>query len=142
MGRYSKPPFGGPDQVLDYLGRYTHRIAISNNRLVSLYGGKVTFRWKNYKNGNKQKPMTLEAGEFIRRFLLHVLPEGFVRIRHFGFLPIPIASSNLPCAANSLASHSPTNSRSQGPRTQSHLTKTWPANPSRSAPPASKAICS
>jgi Putative transposase/Phage integrase, N-terminal SAM-like domain len=86
---YSKPPFGGPDQVLDYLGRYTHRVAISNNRLVSLCDGKVTFRWKDYKNGNKQKLMTLEAGEFIRRFLLHVLPAGFVRIRHFGFLANP-----------------------------------------------------
>jgi len=86
---YSKPPFGGPDQVLDYLGRYTHRVAISNNRLVSLYDGKVAFRWKDYKNGNKQKLMTLEAGEFIRRFLLHVLPAGFVRIRHFGFLANP-----------------------------------------------------
>jgi hypothetical protein len=84
---YSKPPFGGPDQVLDYLGRYTHRVAISNNRLVSLCGGKVTFRWKDYKNRNKQKLMTLEAGEFIRRFLLHVLPAGFVRIRHFGANP-------------------------------------------------------
>jgi len=83
---YSKPPFGGPDQVLDYLGRYTHRVAISNDRLVRLEDGKVTFRWKDYRHGNKQKLMTLKAEEFIRRFLLHVLPSGFVRIRHFGFL--------------------------------------------------------
>jgi hypothetical protein len=83
---YSKPPFGGPDQVLDYLGRYTHRVAISNDRLIRLEDGKVTFRWKDYRQGNKQKLMTLEAEEFIRRFLLHVLPSGFVRIRHFGFL--------------------------------------------------------
>ena len=83
---YSKPPFGGPDQVLDYLGRYTHRVAISNDRLLRLQDGKVTFRWKDYPQGNKQKLMTLQAQEFIRRFLLHVLPTGFVRIRHFGFL--------------------------------------------------------
>jgi hypothetical protein len=83
---YSKPPFGGPDQVLDYLGRYTHRVAISNDRLVRLQDDKVTFRWKDYRQGNKQKLMTLGAEEFIHRFLLHVLPQGFVRIRHFGFL--------------------------------------------------------
>jgi hypothetical protein len=83
---YSKPPFGGPEQVLDYLGRYTHRVAISNDRLVRLEDGEVTFRWKDYRHGNKQKLMTLKADEFIRRFLLHVLPSGFVRIRHFGFL--------------------------------------------------------
>lgn len=83
---YSKPPFGGPEQVLDYLGRYTHRVAISNDRLVRLEDGKVTFRWKDYRQRNKQKLMTLKAEEFIRRFLLHVLPRGFVRIRHFGFL--------------------------------------------------------
>jgi Putative transposase/Transposase zinc-binding domain len=83
---YSKPPFGGPKQVLDYLGRYTHRVALSNDRLVRLEDGKVTFRWKDYRQGNKQKLMTLKADEFIRRFLLHVLPSGFVRIRHFGFM--------------------------------------------------------
>jgi hypothetical protein len=83
---YAKPPFGGPEQVLDYLGRYTHRVAISNNRLISLENGKVTFRCKDYQAGNKQKRMTLDAGEFIRRFLLHVLPAGFVRIRHYGWL--------------------------------------------------------
>ena len=82
---YSKPPFGGPHQVLDYLGRYTHRVAISNDRLVRLDDGEVTFHWKDYRQGNKQKLMTLKAEEFIRRFLLHVLPRGFVRIRHFGF---------------------------------------------------------
>ena len=83
---YSKPPFGGPEQVLDYLGRYTHRVAISNDRLVRLEDGEVTFRWKDYRQGNQQKLMTLKTAEFIRRFLLHVLPRGFVRIRHFGFL--------------------------------------------------------
>jgi hypothetical protein len=83
---YSIPPFGSPDQMLDYLGRYTHRVAISNHRQVSLVDGKATFRWRDYKDGNKRKRMTLDAHEFIRRFLLHVLPHGFVRIRHYGFL--------------------------------------------------------
>jgi hypothetical protein len=83
---YAKPPFGGPAQVLDYLGRYTHRVAISNNRLLQLNNGKVTFRWKNYRHGNRPETMTLEADEFIRRFLLHILPNRFMRIRHFGFL--------------------------------------------------------
>jgi hypothetical protein len=83
---YAKPPFGGPEYVLQYLARYTHRVAISNPRLVSLADGKVTFRWKDYAHGNKKSKMTLTADEFLRRFLLHVLPRGFVRIRHFGFL--------------------------------------------------------
>jgi len=83
---YSKPPFGGPAQVLEYLGRYTHRVAISNDRLLKLEDGTVTFRFKDYKAGNAQKTMTLTAEEFIRRFLLHALPSGFVRIRHYGFL--------------------------------------------------------
>jgi putative transposase/transposase-like zinc-binding protein len=83
---YAKPPFGGPQQVLKYLARYTHRVAISNRRLVTLQNGSVTFRWKDYAQGNKPAMMTLQATEFIRRFLLHVLPRGLVRIRHFGFL--------------------------------------------------------
>jgi hypothetical protein len=83
---YAKPPFGGPEQVLNYLGRYTHRVAISNNRLLSIDPGKVTFRWKDYRHHDQQKTMTLEAEEFMRRFLLHVLPDGFQRIRHYGFL--------------------------------------------------------
>jgi hypothetical protein len=83
---YAKPPFAGPRQVLDYVGRYTHRVAISNNRLLSIDDGKVRFRWKDYRNGNHQKTMTLQAGEFIRRFLIHVLPDGFHHIRYFSFL--------------------------------------------------------
>ena len=83
---YAKRPFAGPAQVLDYVGRYTHRVAISNNRLVSMDEGKVHFRWKDYRNGNKQKTMSLQAGEFIRRFMIHVLPDGFHRIRYYGFL--------------------------------------------------------
>jgi hypothetical protein len=83
---FAKRPFGGPEQVLKYLARYTHRVAISNQRLLSFKDGKVTFGWKDYANGNARKQMTLSAGEFTRRFLLHVLPRGFVRIRHYGFL--------------------------------------------------------
>jgi hypothetical protein len=83
---YAKPPFGGPRQVLKYLARYTHRVAISNQRLVALEDGRVTFRWKNYARAGEPATMTLKAEEFIRRFLLHVLPKGFVKIRHFGFL--------------------------------------------------------
>jgi hypothetical protein len=83
---YAKQPFGGPQQVLDYLGRYTHRVALSNNRLVNLEHQQVSFRYKDYAHGNRRKVLTLEAGEFIRRFLLHVLPRGFMRIRHYGIL--------------------------------------------------------
>jgi hypothetical protein len=83
---YAKPPFGGPEQVLKYLARYTHRVALSNRRLVALEDGEVTFHWKDYADGGGQKTMSLKATEFIRRFLLHVLPSGFVRIRHYGFL--------------------------------------------------------
>lgn len=83
---YAKRPFGGAQQVLDYLGRYTHRVAIANGRLVTCESGSVRFRWKDYRTRNKSKVMTLGADEFMRRFLLHVLPDGFRRIRHFGFL--------------------------------------------------------
>lgn len=83
---YAKPPFGGPQQVLKYLARYTHRVAISNRRLVALEDGRVRFRVKDYAHGGVSKMLTLKATEFLRRFLLHVLPSGFVRIRHYGFL--------------------------------------------------------
>lgn len=83
---YAKPPFGGPEKVLDYLGRYTHRVTIANHRLVDIANGRVTFHWRNYRHGRRKRKMTLDAEEFIRRFLLHVLPNGFVRIRYFGFL--------------------------------------------------------
>jgi hypothetical protein len=83
---YAKRPFGGPEHVLHYLARYTHRVAISNHRLISVAGGKVTFRWKDYAHGGKQRKMTVTAEEFLRRFMLHVLPRGFVRIRFSGFL--------------------------------------------------------
>ncbi len=83
---YAKRPFAGPAAVLAYLGRYTHRVAIANSRLVALAGGRVSFRWRDYRHHNKNKVMTLAADEFIRRFLLHALPGGFHRIRHYGFL--------------------------------------------------------
>jgi hypothetical protein len=83
---YAKPPFAGPQQVLDYVGRYTHRVAISNNRLLDIEDGQVQFHYKDYRHDSQQKVMTLSADEFIRRFLLHVLPNGFQRIRYYGFL--------------------------------------------------------
>jgi hypothetical protein len=83
---HSKPPFGGPQYLVHYLARYTHRVAISNHRLVNFADGKVTFRWKDYAHGGQQRLMTLCADEFLRRFLLHTLPRGFVRIRFFGFM--------------------------------------------------------
>jgi predicted Zn-ribbon and HTH transcriptional regulator len=83
---YAKRPFAGPEQVLEYLGRYTHRVAISNNRILSILNGKVAFTYRDRKRNNETKKMTLPADEFIRRFLLHVLPKGFMKIRYFGFL--------------------------------------------------------
>jgi hypothetical protein len=83
---YAKPPFAGPEQVLEYVGRYTHRVAISNNRLLDIADGMVRFRWRDYRDHNRQKTMSVSADEFIRRFLLHVLPEGFHRIRYYGLL--------------------------------------------------------
>ena len=103
---YSKRPFGVPDHVLRYLANYTHRVAISNHRILSVADGNVTFRWKDYAHGNARKVMTLTGCEFLRRFLLHTLPKGFVRIRQFGFLAnrqratlLPICRRLLPVAA-------------------------------------------
>ena len=101
---YSKPPFGGPEYVLQYLGRYTHRVAISNHRLISLVDGKVTFRWRDSAHHNEQKLMTLSLDEFLRRFLLHVLPKGFVRIRNFGFLANRRRAALLPLCFHLLGS--------------------------------------
>ena len=83
---YAKPPFGGPEQVLKYLARYTHRVALSNHRLVKLEDGKVTFRYRDYADSRKEKLLTLSAAEFLRRFVMHVLPKGFMKIRHYGLL--------------------------------------------------------
>ena len=92
---YAKPPAGGPGQVLKYLARYTHRVAIANRRLLALEDGRVTFRWKDYAHGNCQRLMTLDALEFIRRFLLHILPAGFQRIRHYGLLANRVRQAKL-----------------------------------------------
>jgi predicted Zn-ribbon and HTH transcriptional regulator len=83
---YCKKPFGGPEKVLNYLGRYTHRVAISNHRIVTLKAGNVTFKWRDYRDGNKQKLMTVDVFEFLRRFLLHILPHGFFKIRYYAIL--------------------------------------------------------
>jgi hypothetical protein len=99
---YAKRPFGGPEYVLQYLGRYTHRVAISNHRLVSFTDGKVTFRWRDSAHNNEQKLMTLPIDEFLRRFLLHLLPKGFVRIRNFGFLANRRRAVLLPLCFHSL----------------------------------------
>jgi len=100
---YAKPAFGGPMQVLRYLGRYTHRVAISNHRLLAFDQERVTFRWKDYTRGGKQGEMSLSATEFLRRFFLHVLPRGFVRIRHFGFLANRLRASRLALGRQLLA---------------------------------------
>lgn len=104
---YIKAPFGGPEQVLKYLALYTHRVAISNSRLLSLEDGQVTFQWKDYADQNRTKTMKLDAVEFMRRFLLHVLPRGFVRIRQFGFLANRVRKKKLVLCRSSLNAPSP-----------------------------------
>jgi hypothetical protein len=104
---YAKRPFGGPQQVLDYLGRYTHRVAIANSRLLACEQGHVHFRWKDYRADNKSKVMIIDANEFIRRFLLHVLPKGFRRIRHFGFLANACRAAKLPAIRAALQAPAP-----------------------------------
>ena len=104
---HAKPPFGGPEQVLAYLGRYTHRVAIANSRLVNIDDDKVAFGWKDYRHHDKAKVMTLAADEFIRRFLLHTLPEGFHRIRHYGFLANGHRAAKLALCRRLLAAPTP-----------------------------------
>jgi len=128
---YAKPPLAGPPLVLRYLARYTHRVAITNRRLLACDNGQVTFRWKDYQRGNRQRLMTLDAVEFIRRFLLHVLPRGFKRMRHYGFfangrrkvtLPrcrqllgqAPLSPPETSSAVNAIATASTSPSRSEG----------------------------
>jgi hypothetical protein len=103
---YAKQPFGGPQQVLDYLGRYTHRVALSNNRLVSVSDTEVRFRYKDYAHGNARKVLALQPAEFIRRFLLHVLPTGFMRIRHYGLIANRAKRTKL-AAARAALDHPP-----------------------------------
>jgi hypothetical protein len=104
---YAKPPFGGPQLVLDYLGRYVHRVAIANSRLLACENAKVSFRWKDYRARGKSKVMTLDADEFIRRFLLHELPKGFRRIRYFGFLANACRTANLAAIRTALDAPQP-----------------------------------
>ena len=131
---YAKPPFGGPAHVLRYLGRYTHRIAISNHRLLAFDGQRVTFRWRDYAHGSKQRLMTLDSDEFLRRFFLHVLPKGFVRIRRYGLLSnrfrhrlLPLAHGVAPPskAANNFPCHSFARMRTLAlsPLRQSHASR-------------------
>jgi Putative transposase len=103
---YAKPAFGGPTQVIRYLARYTHRVAISNHRLLPFDGQNVTFRWKDYAHGGKQRTMTLSAHEFLRRFTQHILPRGFVRIRQFGYLTNTRRAVNLALARELLDTNS------------------------------------
>ena len=118
---YLKRPFGGPEYVLHYLGRYTHRVAISNHRLVSLTDGQVTFRWRDSAHNNEQKLMTLSLDEFLRRFLLHILPQGFVRIRNFGFLANRKRATLLPLCFQLLGSE-------QQPQAEQHASSTEDAS--------------
>ena len=115
---YLKPPFGGPAYVLHYLGRYTHRVAISNHRLVSLTDGQVTFRWRDSAHHNQQKLLSLSLDEFLCRFLLHILPKGFVRIRNFGFLANRKRATLLPLCLQLLGS------AQQPPAEQQHPSST------------------
>jgi len=103
---YAKPPFGSPSHVLHYLARYTHRVAISNHRLVDVTDDTVSFRWKDYRHGNQVRTLTVESEEFLRRFLLHVLPKRFVRIRYFGFLASRCRTVQLPQCRRALAAAS------------------------------------
>ena len=112
-----KRPFGGPQYVLQYPGRYTHRVAISNHRLVSFVDGQVTFLWRDSAHHNEQKPMTLSLDKFLRRFLLHILPQGFVRIRNFGFLANRKRASLLPLCFQLLGS-------AQQPQAEQHASST------------------
>jgi hypothetical protein len=104
---YCKPPFGGPQSVIRYLGRYTHRVAITNHRLITMEHDRVTFFWKDYTEGNTRKTMSLDAGEFIRRFLLHILPEGFVKIRYFGLFANRVRKTHLDACRDALGVEAP-----------------------------------
>src|SRR5437870_8642223 len=109
---YAKPPFAGPQQVVDYVGRYTHRVAISNHRIVDIEDGQVRFTWRDYRHNHQQKTMTLSADQFIGRFLLHVLPSGFHRIRYYGFLANPHRQEKLEQCRQLLGMAPPTKSSS------------------------------
>jgi hypothetical protein len=129
---YAKRPFGGPDAVLAYLSRYTHRIAIANNRLVAFDGERVTFKWKDYraKGDARYKLMTLDADEFIRRFLIHVLPDGFHRIRHYGLFANANRTGNIALARQLLGVPDPAQSGDEADGAQEGLEhEEWNACP-------------
>ena len=129
---YAKPPFGGPDAVLAYLSRYTHRIAIANSRLVAFDGERVTFKWKDYraKADARYKLMTLDADEFIRRFLIHVLPDGFHRIRHYGLFANGNRAGNIALARRLLGVPDPPPSSGHSGGTENrHDDNEWHACP-------------
>ena len=123
---YAKPAFAGAEQVLAYVARYTHRVAISNDRLIGIEDAQVRFRWKDYRNGNRQRTMAVAADEFIRRFLLHVLPEAFQRIRYYGFLGNRYRSRSLLDADNCFPCHS--RRLAKPPRTIASNTRKSPAH--------------
>ena len=129
---YAKPPFGGATQVLKYLARYTHRVAIANQRLLSFEDGRVTFQWRDYARGNCQRTMSLDAVEFIRRFLLHVLPRGFMHIRHYGFLANRVRKNKLALARKLLA---------QKPSTHTSACKAHAQKPADSGHDAHSELC-
>jgi len=143
---YAKRPFADPQHVLNYLGRYTHRVAIANSRLINLSDGQVRFRWKDYRQPARPKVMTLDVGEFIRRFLLHVLPDGFRRIRHFGFLANTHRRSKLAMIRNLLqltapdTAPKPTNYREQYAISRHLPHLRWAHGRDRSAQSRAKAI--
>jgi hypothetical protein len=124
---YSKPPFGRPEHVLAYLGRYTHRVAIANSRLASADDTSVTFRWRDYRHGNASRQMTLDAHEFIRRFLLHCLPDSFHRIRHYGFLANGVRRARLATIRQLLMEMPPGPAKRKGAQP---LRRCTPFNPS------------
>ena len=129
---YAKRPFGGPDAVLAYLSRYTHRIAIANSRLVAFNGARVTFKWKDYraKGDARYKLMTLDADEFIRRFLIHVLPDGFHRIRHYGLFANANRANNIALVRRLLAVPDPTpSSRASDHAENGRVDEDWNACP-------------
>ena len=119
---YCKRPFKTTHSVLAYLGRYTHRVAISNHRIVSVADGKISFKWRDYRDGSAEKVMTLPAREFIRRFLLHVLPLGFTKIRHYGFLASAIKWKSLALCRRELAARPPERRKLNTAQLMLHLT--------------------
>ncbi|QTA90906.1 IS91 family transposase [Desulfonema magnum] len=123
---YAKAPFAGPEEVVRYIGRYTHRVAISSHRIISVENGQVTFSYKDYKDGGRKREMTLTADEFIRRFLLHVLPSGFHRIRHYGILANGRAAKNTEMIREMLRSEDGTGDGTPAPEPGDEFTKTCP----------------